>query len=182
MSLRKRIARDKRHVAFHEAGHAAIAACLGILGNDSKITVTGKGYEQGFVTLSKDGDWRKWPAHYIRKAILSTYAGPAVSFTLDPNLDLFEEGGWFEMDMIGAQNMCQWIDRTYTGLTEVPSSLRQQRVFKTRYWKQSAALVRRNWLTVEHLAGELIKRKTMMGKDVIQTLAVMPAKGGALCG
>jgi hypothetical protein len=147
--------------AFHEAAHAVIAARLGILGDS--ITIVPEGYEQGSVEFSKDGNndaWKQWPQRYIRKAILAHYAGPAASKKLEPSLDLFEEGGWYECDMIGAEDLCRWIgDPAYY---QHDTSL----VLQTKNWQKAVELVQQNWPNILSVAVELIKRKTMLRHEV----------------
>ena len=97
-------------IACHEAGHAVIAAILDILGDQSVVTIVPEGCVTGSVEFSRDTSnnaWKQWGMRYTRQAILASYAGPAVSIKLDHGLDLFEEGGWNELDMTGAQDFCR---------------------------------------------------------------------------
>lgn len=151
--------------ASHEAAHAVIAALLGVLGDSANITVVPEAFVYGSVEFSKngqDGAWKRWGVRYIRKAICAYYAGPAASMKLEPCLDLFEEGGPYELDMIAAEELCRWIgDPAYT--TYEPD---KDLVFKTRNWKKAVALVEQNWPTIMLLADELIERKAMRGYEV----------------
>jgi hypothetical protein len=165
---------DLRAIAYHEAGHAVIAAVLGILGDNSRVTIVpaerGKGFfdEKGSVEFSKDTSnyaWKRWGVSYTRKAILAFYAGPAVSIKLDPSLDLFEEGGWYELDMILAEDFCKWIgDPAYY---EGDKKL----VLETQNWKKAVALVESNWPSINALAEQLLKCQTMTGAEVKATLS-----------
>ena|ERR1017187_1490752 len=147
--------------ACHEAAHAVIAARLGILGDS--ITIVQKGYEQGWVEFSKDGSngaWKRWPEGYIRKAILAQYAGPAASKKLEPSLDLFEAGGWYEGDMIDVDYFCMWIGDPAYYQHDI------NLVFETPNWKKAVVLVEQNWPNITFVAVELIKRKTMLRHEV----------------
>lgn len=81
-------------IAYHEAGHAVIAAVLGILRNDDVISiVSDSSGEYGYVTVWKRAyDFNRRSGGYIRKRVLSIYAGPAVSKKLKPRLNLLQEG------------------------------------------------------------------------------------------
>jgi hypothetical protein len=151
--------------ACHEAAHAVIAALLGVLGDNSRITIEEEGLLEGSVEFSKDGNndaWKKWGVRYSRTAIRAFYAGPAASIKLEPCLDVFEEGEGCEFDMCWAKDVCSWIgDPAYT--TYEPD---KNLVFETRNWKQAVALVEENWPTITSVADELIKQKTMRGHEV----------------
>jgi hypothetical protein len=67
-------------IACHEAAHAVVAAMLGVLGDNSRITIEPEGFEKGSVEFSKDGNndaWKQWGVRYTRKAIRAYYAGLA---------------------------------------------------------------------------------------------------------
>ena len=155
----------KVKVAFHEAGHAVISTVLGILGDDSRITIVRKRFVEGSVEFSKDannGAWKKWGVRYTRKVILATYAGPAVSIKLEPGLDLFEEGGWYEFDMTGAHDFCHWISDTSFLYDETD----KKTILDTKNWKKAVSLVEQNWPAIKSVADELLSRQTMSGHEV----------------
>jgi hypothetical protein len=162
-------------VAYHEAGHATIAAMLGILRSDSTITIipekNGFLTKYGSVTVSKEmgihDSGKRWSARYVRKLIVATYAGPAVSKKLHPNLDLLEEGGDCELDMLNATDLkgrflvppdCDW---SFEFASLYP---------KERTWKEAVALVELNWPAIQAVAAELLERRTMTGAEVKATL------------
>ena len=154
--------------AYHEAGHAVVSALLGILRNESVINIVpdGKG-EYGSVSFSKE----QWTfegrsPRYIRKVILAHYAGPAVTKKLCPRVNLLEEGGEYESDMIFAEHLmrfcspssCEWIgDSAFQS-------------FKKRAWKKAVATVELNWPAIEIVAKELLQRQTMIGTGIKDTL------------
>jgi hypothetical protein len=105
---------ELRQTAYHEAGHAVVAARLGILRMNSILTIIpdenggvygslsfskkkqGKSFaellaEPPSPTLVHDSG-KKWSERYTRKYIVVSYAGPAVSKKLNRRLDLYEEG------------------------------------------------------------------------------------------
>lgn len=154
---------NKQAIAYHEAGHAVIAALLRVLGDDSCITIQGDGCELGSVTFSKpvvNNAWKRWGLRYTRKAILAFYAGPAASMKLDPSVDLFEEGGLFELDFFRANDLCRWLGDGAV-YEESPKS-----VLQTAHWKQSSAMVQSNWLTITEVAKTLCALKTLTGTQV----------------
>jgi len=164
-SSRSRARRDDPlwRVACHEAGHAVIAAVLGILAPDTTITIVPDGSVAGSVEFSPDtGEdaWKRWGVRYTRKAIVATYAGPAVSLKLDPGLDLFDENGWHDLDMVHADMFCEWIGdpALYEG--------DKKEIFETRNSKKAVSLVELNWLCIASVADELLKRRTMRGHEV----------------
>ncbi len=152
-------------IALHEAGHAVIAAKLGILGAESQITVCKDGSVEGSVEFSKDGNdlaWQSWSHDYTRKAVLAFLAGSVVSTKLEPGLDLLEEGGFYELDMLRADELATWLgeppligDPPRTGFHKHHSM-----------WREAVALVELNWSRIEAVAGELLKQRTMHGRDV----------------
>jgi hypothetical protein len=151
--------RHKDAVAYHEAGHAAVAAVLGILRNDTIITISSalKG-EDGSVSFSKRPS-EQWSARYTRRFILALYAGPAVTEKLFPGIDLLEEGGVYESDLIFAEYLMR---SCAPGSWEATSDPVFQS-YKDMMWKRAVALVDSNWQAITALANELLKRKTMTG-------------------
>jgi hypothetical protein len=151
----------KQAVAYHEAGHAVVAALLGILRNDAIVTIASavKG-EHGSVSLSPM-PWTEWSARYSRKAVLALYGGPAVTKRLFPGVDLFKEGGYYEGDMVFAERLLrscapgQW---EWTGDPIFQSH-------NVKMWRRAVALVNLNWSAIAAVANELLKRK-MIGADV----------------
>jgi ATP-dependent Zn protease len=155
---------DRRMRAYHEAGHAVVSALRGILRNDSAITIVpdGKG-EYGSVSFSKEAwNFECRSSRYIRKIILALYAGPAVTKKLCPRVNLLEEGGECESDMIFAEHLmglcapssCEWIG----------DSVFQS--FKARTWKRAVRIVESNWSAITVVAKELLKCGTVTGAEV----------------
>ena len=157
-----------KHVAYHEAGHAVVAALLGILRNDASITIASaiKG-EHGAVTLFRTGLWTEWSARYTRKAILAYYGGPAVTKRLLPDVDLCEEGGYYESDMVTAEDLLR---RCAPGQWESTGDPIFQS-YKVKMWIKAISLVNSNWSAIAAVARELLKRKTMTGIDVKTIMA-----------
>ena len=154
----------RKWIAYHEAGHAVVAAVLDLLRNDTVVSIVSdvRG-EDGFVTVPKKAfDFKKRSPRYIRKMILSYYAGPAVSKKLWPQINLFEEGGAFESDMVFAEHLmrycappsCEWIG----------DSVFQS--FKERMWKKAQSLVASRWTDIRSVANALLERKTLTGDEV----------------
>ena|ERR1035437_5226633 len=145
-------------VAYHEAGHAVIAAVLGILRNDSIITIVpdGKG-EQGSVSFSKQTPLHGTPLtlrrspRWTRKFVLALYGGPAVTLKTEPDTDLREEGGFYEGDMIFAE----WVMSFYASP-----------IAEKRTWQRAIALVELHWPSIRAVAEELLKRRHMTGAEV----------------
>ena len=169
-----RTIRHNHAVACHEAGHAAVAALLGILRNDSNITIVSalKG-EHGSVSFSQR-PCERWSTRYTHRYILALYAGPAVSKRLFPEVNLLEAGGDYESDMLQAEDLMQscapgsW---EWTGDPVFQS-------YKARTWKRAVALVNSNWYAITAIAEELLKRKTMTGFMVKAALAAMATEPG----
>lgn len=164
--------RHNHAFAYHEAGHAAVAALLGILRNASVITVASavKG-EGGFVWLSKR-PCKRWSARYKRKYILVLYAGPAVSKKLFPGVNLLEESGYYESDMVQAEHLMQFCA---PGSWEWTGDLVFQS-YKERMWSRAVAIVNANWQAICALAKELAKHKTLTGTMVKASLATHPTR------
>ena len=145
-------------VAYHEAGHAVIAAVLGILRSDSIITIIpdGKG-EQGSVSFSKQPPLHGTPlrlrrsARWTRKFVLAIYAGPASTINIDPGVDLWEDGGFYQTDMIFAE----WLMEFYASASA-----------QKRTWQKAVALVHLHWPSIQQVAAELLKRRTITGAEV----------------
>jgi hypothetical protein len=154
--------------AHHEAGHAVIAAVLGILRNNSIITITpdGKG-EQGSVSfpgqaLVHGTPWRlRCSAPHTRKHVLTNYAGPAVTLKINPDTDLRQEGGGYESDMIVAEYLMSFY--------AAPST-------QKRTWEKAVALVELYWPSIQAVAAELLKRRTITGAEVKATLRASSTK------
>jgi hypothetical protein len=85
-----------------------------------------------------------------------------VSIKLEPCFDLFEEGGWCELDMTGAEEFCKWIGDPVYSFYEPDKNL----VFETLHWKKAVALVEQNWPAITSVADKLIERKNMRGHEV----------------
>ena len=162
-----RTIQDSDAVAYHEAAHATIEARLGILRNDAIITIgSGSKGEYGSVSFSKR-PCERWSARYKRKFILSLYAGPAASKKLVPGVNLFEEGGECESDMVLAQHLMQ---SCAPGSWEsIHDPVFQS--YRERKWRRAVALVNLNWCAIKAVAEELLKRQTMTGLEVKAKLA-----------
>jgi len=162
-----RTIRHNHAVAYHEAGHAVVAAALGILRNDAIITIISsqKG-ERGSVSFSKRPS-DQWSARYKRRFILKLYAGPAVTAKLFPGVDLLEEGGKYESDMVFAEHLMQ---------SCAPGSWESKgdpvfQSYKNRMWRRAVALVDLCWSDISRVAEELLKGKRMTGVMVKAMLA-----------
>jgi hypothetical protein len=162
---------QERGIAYHEAGHAVVAAMLGILPKKSGITIVpDKKGVLGSVSFSRNAGFhdsgKRWSPRYTRKIILAQYAGPAVSKKLVPGLDLLEEGGYCEGDMIFSEHLmrsceipsCEWIgDPAFTA-------------FKERAWDEAVALVESNWSAIKAVAKALLERHALSGVQVLSIL------------
>lgn len=159
--------RHKRAVALHEAGHVTAAAVLGILRNDAIVTIVSAIMgEHGSVSFSKR-PIEQWSARYKRKMILTYYAGPAVTKKLHPGVDLFEEGGFYESDMIVAEHLMQSCAPGQWECIRDPVF----QSYKERTWRRAVALVDLHWSAVTRLAKELLNCKTITGVGVKAVLA-----------
>lgn len=153
----------ERDVAYHEAAHAVAAAFLGILADGSVITIKADGAVLGSAEFSNnaiENAWKNWPKPYTRKAILAFYAGPAATMRSNPGINIFEEGGFCELDMIRANELSQWIGE--------PAYLTHGRdlVLATSNWKKTVKLVAWLWPAISNTAELLIKKKKILGRDV----------------
>lgn len=151
-------------IAYHEAGHAVIAAVLGILRNDDVISVVSDNNgEYGYVTVWKRAyDFNRRSAGYIRKRVLSIYAGPAVSKKLNPRLNLFQEGGLMESDMVFAEYLMRFC--APTSCQSIGDSVFES--FKEQMWKEAQDLISSRWADIAVVAKALLKWKTLNGDEV----------------
>lgn len=153
--------------ACHEAGHAVVSDVLGVLGNDSTITISRDSSVHGSVEFSEEGDndvWKQWKPSYIRKAVVAFFAGPAVTIKLDPGVNLAEEGGLYELDILRARSMAEWLCDPF--FSDHEGDPNQWLFLDSDLWKEAVALVEQHWSSITSAASELIRHRTLKGKRV----------------
>jgi hypothetical protein len=131
------------------------------------------GWELGTTGISRDPSdyaWQRWGKRYLRKVILTIYAGPAVSIKLDPNLNLLEQGGSCESDIIGAEEYCAWIGDPHFSSDDPYNN---KLVFETKNWKKAVLLVELNWPSIVSVADKLLKDRNLTGKQVKVAIATL---------
>jgi hypothetical protein len=143
---------DKRHTAYHEAGHAVIGRVLGM--NCGCTTIEADEEGAGYSTVEDPYETQGWEEIGKFREIKSAFTGRVMTFMA---------GREAEVEFFGRSQGGDGNDRRQIALMlkEISAASKESRLRK-----KTRALVKRHRIKVEAIARELIKSKRLSARKI----------------